>query len=142
MFFPMVFGPKTIGTNGFSMVLKFGNHWTQWFFNGFEVRQPLDTMVFQWFSMVANHWSNDGMVTIHRSGLNPSMQCGMIPLQHWSRIAFCVYMKSCDNAKSMKLDFSFFRKYLQDIGQSQVPKGPIMCYIFEAGALRISNMIL
>ena len=26
-------------------------------------------MVFQWFSMVANHWSNDGMVTIHRSGL-------------------------------------------------------------------------
>ena len=26
-------------------------------------------MVFQWFSMVANHWSDDGMVTIHRSGL-------------------------------------------------------------------------
>ena len=26
-------------------------------------------MVFQWFPMVANHWSNDGMVTIHRSGL-------------------------------------------------------------------------
>ena len=27
-------------------------------------------MVFQWFSMVANHWSDDGMVTIHRSGLD------------------------------------------------------------------------
>ena len=26
-------------------------------------------MVFQWFPMVANHWSYDGMVTIHRSGL-------------------------------------------------------------------------
>ena len=23
-------------------------------------------MVFQWFPMVAAHWSNDGMVTIHR----------------------------------------------------------------------------
>ena len=29
----------------------------------------MDMMVFQWFSMVANHGSNDGMVTIHRSGL-------------------------------------------------------------------------
>ena len=27
-------------------------------------------MVFQWFPMVANHWSDDGMVTIHRSGLD------------------------------------------------------------------------
>ena len=26
-------------------------------------------MVFQWFPIVANHWSNDGMVTIHRRGL-------------------------------------------------------------------------
>ena len=29
-------------------------------------------MVFQWFPMVANHWSDDGMVTIHRSGLEPT----------------------------------------------------------------------
>ena len=43
----MVFGPATIDADGF------------------EVRQSLDTMVFQWFPMVANHWSNDGMVTIH-----------------------------------------------------------------------------
>ena len=33
------------------MVLKFSNNWTQW------------------FPMVGNHWSNDGMVTIHRYGL-------------------------------------------------------------------------
>ena len=48
---PMVFGPANIDADGF------------------EVRQPLDTMVYQWFPMVANHWSNDGMVTIHRYGL-------------------------------------------------------------------------
>ena len=49
--FTMVFGLKTIGTNDFSMVF------------------PLERMVFQWFPMVANHWSDNGMVTIHRSGL-------------------------------------------------------------------------
>ena len=27
-------------------------------------------MVFQWFPMLANHWSDDGMVTIHCSGLD------------------------------------------------------------------------
>ena len=37
----------TIDINGFSMVLRLGNHWS-W-----------------WFSMVAHHWSNDGMVTYH-----------------------------------------------------------------------------
>ena len=67
--FPMDFGPKTIASNGFSMVFGHQNHWLQWFSNGFIVRRPLDTMVFQWFPMVANHRSNDGMVTIHRSGL-------------------------------------------------------------------------
>ena len=49
----MVFGPATIDADSF------------------EVRQPLDTMVFQWFPMVVNHWSNNGMVTIHRYGLLP-----------------------------------------------------------------------
>ena len=39
-------------------------------FDGFVVRQPLVPMVFQWFPMVANHWSNDGLVTIHRYGLH------------------------------------------------------------------------
>ena len=81
--FPMDFGPKTIASNGFSMVLvtkTIGSNGfpmvlgpktigTNGFFNGFVVQQSLDTMVFQWFPMVANHWSDDGMVTIHRSGL-------------------------------------------------------------------------
>ena len=34
--FTIVFDPETIGTNCFSIVLYFGNHWTQWFFNGFQ----------------------------------------------------------------------------------------------------------
>ena len=38
-------------------------------FQWFWVQKPLVAMVFQWFPMVANHWSDDGMVTIHRSGL-------------------------------------------------------------------------
>ena len=45
---------NTIGSNGFPM--DFGP-------------KPLVAMVFQWFPMVANHWSDNGMVTIHRSGL-------------------------------------------------------------------------
>ena len=38
-------------------------------FQWFWVQKPLVAMVFQWFPMLANHWSDDGMVTIHRSGL-------------------------------------------------------------------------
>ena len=56
---------QTIGSDGFSMVLVWPTIGT----NGFSMVFPLETMVFQWFPMVANHWSNDGMVTIHRSGL-------------------------------------------------------------------------
>ena len=62
----------TIGINGFTMVfglanhwyqwfcngLWSGNYWYQWFFDGFVVQQPLDPMVFQWFSMEANNWWN------------------------------------------------------------------------------------
>ena len=44
----------------------------------FLVWKPLVPMVFQWFSMVANHWSDDGMVTIHRSGLCHSDVLGRI----------------------------------------------------------------
>ena len=62
----MVFGPATIDADGF------------------EVRQPLDTMVFQWFPMVANSWSNNGMVTIHRHGLNERLQNRII--QDYGRI--------------------------------------------------------
>jgi len=53
--FPMDFGPKTITSNGFPMFF-----WSP---------KPLVAMVFQWFPLVANHWSDDGMVTIHCSGL-------------------------------------------------------------------------
>ena len=42
----------TIDINGFSMVLRSGNHW------------------FQWFTMVFHHWSNDGMVAHHRWSLS------------------------------------------------------------------------
>ena len=53
-----------IGINGFAMVFGPANNDA----DGFKVRQPLDTMVFQWFPMVANHWFNDGMVTTHCYG--------------------------------------------------------------------------
>merc|ERR1712083_1019614 len=69
----------TIGTNGFSMVFPLETMDFQWFWgwqtigtDGFSMVFSLETMVFQWFPMVANHWSNDGMVTIHRRGLSPT----------------------------------------------------------------------
>ena len=71
------------------------NHWYQWFFNGFVVWQPLDTMVFQWFSMVANHWSDNGMVTIHRSGLtwtDLNENRGNWILLGWTRSALVVFV--------------------------------------------------
>ena len=51
----MFFGMLTIDNDGFSMVLGLSNHW------------------FQWFSMVKDHWSNDGMVSMDRTGLNADM---------------------------------------------------------------------
>ena len=48
----MFFGTLTIANDGFSMVFGSPNHW------------------FQWFSMVKDHWSNDGMVSMDRTGLN------------------------------------------------------------------------
>jgi len=74
--FSMVLVWPTIGTNGFSMVFPLETMVFQWFWvwqtigtDGFSMVFSLETMVFQWFPMVANHWSNDGMVTIHRRGL-------------------------------------------------------------------------
>ena len=49
----MISSPQTIGFNGFLMVLGPFNYW------------------FQWFSMVMDHWSNDAMVSMYRSPLNP-----------------------------------------------------------------------
>ena len=81
----MVFHISTIGIDGFSNGFLPSNHCHRWFFNGhslscilalddwdadgFEVWEPLDTMVLQCFLMVANHWFKDGMERIHRRGL-------------------------------------------------------------------------
>ena len=54
----------SIGTN--ALLVKAS---LQWNGNVFLVWQPLVPMEWRWFSMVCNHWSNDGMVTIHRCGL-------------------------------------------------------------------------
>ena len=65
MVLPWFLVRQTIGTNGFAMV--FGPATID--ADGFEVRQPINTMVFQWFPKVANHWYNVGIVTIHCHGL-------------------------------------------------------------------------
>merc|ERR1712032_723408 len=69
---------QTIGTNGFSMVF------------------PLETMVIQWFPMLANHWSNDGMVTIHRRGLNPSLNCSPSVRFPGSQFWKCLHLETCE----------------------------------------------
>ena len=51
--------------------------------NGFWSGKPLVAMVFQWFPMVANHWSDDGMVTIHRSGLSRRNVVGF--MEGWTK---------------------------------------------------------
>ena len=87
--FSMVLVWPTIGTNGFSMVFPLETMVFQWFWvwqtigtDGFSMVFSLETMVFQWFPMVANHWSNDGMVTIHRRGLDlakAGLECSASP---------------------------------------------------------------
>jgi len=69
---------QTIGSDGFSMVLVWPTIGT----NGFSMVFPLETMVFQWFPMVANHWSNDGMVTIHRYGLQYMLNIAQCTCTH------------------------------------------------------------
>ena len=76
MFFQWFWSGQPLVPMGFSMVFPLETMVFQWFWvwqtigtNGFSMVFPLETMVFQWFPMVANHWSNDGMVTIHRRGL-------------------------------------------------------------------------
>ena len=46
------------------------------------VHQPLNPMGFQWFSLVAYHWPNDGMVTLHCYGL----ACGLCPSWWWGTV--------------------------------------------------------
>ena len=90
--FSMVLVWPTIGTNGFSMVFPLETMVFQWFWvwqtigtDGFSMVFSLETMVFQWFPMVANHWSNDGMVTIHRRGLMTRFSCQIawVVVQNW-----------------------------------------------------------
>ena len=56
-------------------------------FQWFLVTKTIGSNGFQWFPMVANHWSDDGMVTIHRSGLNVFV--GVIVQASFS---FCVFV--------------------------------------------------
>ena len=65
-----VLGTLTIDINGFSMVFESFDHW---------------------FSMVRDYWSNDGMVSMDRSGLfqiktRMSWDVGMLP--HLINVAF------------------------------------------------------
>ena len=53
----------------------------QWFWSP----KPLVAMVFQWFPMVSNHWSYDGMVTIHRSGLKAIIINLIAQASSWSQ---------------------------------------------------------
>ena len=87
--FSMVLVWPTIGTNGFSMVFPLETMVFQWFWvwqtigtDGFSMVFSLETMVFQWFPMVANHWSNDGMVTIHRYGLQYMLNIAQCTCTH------------------------------------------------------------
>ena len=70
----MFFGTLTIANNGFSMVFGSPNYW------------------FQWFSMVMDHWSNDGMVSMDRTGLGQVMS--------WSQIS-----KPCSLLNEHCVDF-------------------------------------
>ena len=46
-----------------------GNHWDQWFSDGFGVRQPLVTMVFDGCAPLVRRWN--GYVPSSKSTLNP-----------------------------------------------------------------------
>ena len=48
------------------------DHCHQWFFDGFLFSYHR----FQWFSMVPDHWSNDAMVSMDRSGLTSAHSPG------------------------------------------------------------------
>ena len=88
---------QTIGSNGFTTVFSFATTGSNSFFDGIVVRQPLELMVFQWFPMVTNHWSNDGMVTIHRYGQNQSHP---IPYHPSHLMAFCTNMQKAKDCKN------------------------------------------
>ena len=73
----MFFGTLTIAKDGFSMVFGSPNCW------------------FQWFLMVKDHWSNNGMESIDRSGL--------IVILLFSK--YVVWLLSLSNFVSLKFHF-------------------------------------
>ena len=72
-------------------------------------------MVFQWFPMLANHWSDDGMVTIHRSGLLLSNTIFItLPLE--TKIEIVRYFEQwnvCSCQMTSKEEQALHLKYLQ-----------------------------
>ena len=50
-----------------------GNHWDQWFSDGFQVRQPLVTMVFNGCAPSVQRWN--GYVPSLKSSVNPWVRC-------------------------------------------------------------------
>ena len=82
----------TIGINGFSNGFWSINHWSRWSFSlatigldGFAMDFGLATIGLDGFSMVANLWSNDGMVTIHRYGLLRNLAKGSLSPPKWMK---------------------------------------------------------
>ena len=90
-------------------------HWNQWNGNGFLVWQPLVPMEWRWFSMVCNHWSNDGMVTIHRCGLC-CQQFDRNRILQRSNFILCLIMQvvnEYERAVIFRLGESYIRTYFQ-----------------------------
>ena len=50
-----------------------GNHWYQWFFDGFEVRQPLVSMVYDGFPPLVQRWN--GCLPSLKSSCNHAAVC-------------------------------------------------------------------
>ena len=69
------------------------HHWYQWFYDGFWTTKPLVAMFFQWFPMAANHWSDDGMVTIHHSGLALTFKIFLIFQRYGNKLGDPVSVK-------------------------------------------------
>ena len=97
----MFFGMLTIDNDGFSMVLGLSNHW------------------FQWFSMVKDHWSNDGMVSMDRTGLHPYIVDGFTWRQEKAGYqgTHCLAIASGNTAKNVvDISAKYGRSYYVTVG--------------------------
>ena len=59
-----------------------GNHWDQWFSDGFQVRQPLVTMVFNGCAPLVQWWN--GYVPSLKSSLNLRLFCLRSSFSTWA----------------------------------------------------------